>query len=167
MGPIPLFSVARVRQTVRFVQGLTYWALRPRSLPPSLLMRYRSALLHDLSALGRLQEFGIRGRATGEGSPFAMLVVEGVGEVLVVLRVDVPTSARLVSGLPEDLSSASGIYLRLSDPWLLPVGIGDSGSRRLDALSAVLRMRSDVARSLLTGRADWGDVFTIDGLPRG
>jgi len=147
----------RLRGFVRLVRSLTFWAVRPRILPPAVLAAHGVALLRDLSALGHLQVMGARAFAAGGGTPFVILVTETSRDVRVVVRTDVPASGRLLAVLPHDLSWASEVSLHLSDQWLVPAGVGE-GTRPLHALSAALRARPDVARKLLTWSAPWCDV---------
>lgn len=151
--------VRSLREFTRQILSLIYWVLRPGALPSGLLVAHRTALLRDLSGLGRLQAAGARARAVGVGSPFALLLAEDARELQVVLRSDGLSSGSPLPDIPRDLSWASQITFDLSDTWLLPAGVDDHPVRRLGALSAVLRARPDVARGLLAGRSPWCDVF--------
>lgn len=171
LGPSPIAIAAsptRPRDRVQLwrrrwqhVRSMAYWAVRPHDLPWSLLVRHRGALLTELSELGRLQLLGARALAVGAPSPFVLLVDEATRDLRVVLRRDAPASGSPLAVVPPDLSSASSVSLHLTDPWLVPPGIGGLLGRRLEAVSAVLRARPDVARRLLAGRAPWCDVVQL------
>ncbi len=145
----------------RQARALTYWAVRPHVLPASFLGRGRTGLLTELSELGRLQVLGSRALAVGAPSPFVLLIDQARRDLRVVLRRDVPASGSPLPALPPDLSSASGVSFYLTDPWLIPPGIGGMLGRRLEAVSAVLRARPDVGRRLLAGQAPWCDVVLL------
>lgn len=159
----PETSAHRLRHLIGYARTLTYWAMRPRVLSWALLVRYRGALLRELTELGRLQEFGARAMATGTDSPFAALVSEATRSLCVVLREDSRVSGRPLPGMPTDLSwvTETGLSLHFTDPWRIPPGIGESPERPLPALSAVLQARPDVGRGLLAGRAPWCQIVVV------
>ena len=156
-----------LRERWRSMRSLTYWAMRPHVLPPTLLVRHRSALLRDLSELGRLQLMGTRAHASGAGFPFVVLIAEGAHDLRIVLCADAPTSGRQLASIPRDLSRASGVTLDLADRWLVPAGVRGSPVRRLEALSAVLRAWPAVGRRLLAGPRPWCEVIRLDPAPGG
>jgi hypothetical protein len=151
-----------MRERWRFMRSLTYWAARPHLLPSALLLRHGAALLRDLSELARLQLVGVRAAASGAGRPCVVVVDEPAGDLRVVLRRDLPASARALPALPRDVSWASGVTLDLTDPWLVPGGVRGSPPRRLEALSAVLRARPEVGRRLLAGQRPWCDFVALE-----
>lgn len=162
IAPRPAYKWAEeLRERWRYMRSLTFWAARPHLLPSSLLFRYRSALLRDLSELARLQVTGGRAQAMGAGGLFAVIVDESARDLRVVLRRDKPTAAHRLPALPGDLSWASSVTLGLTDPWLVPGGVRGSPPRKLEALSAVLRSRPDVGRRLLAGEKPWCDVVGL------
>jgi hypothetical protein len=144
-----------LRLLIGYTRSLTYWALRPHRLPPTLLVSHRGLLLKELSELARLQELGSRAMRARTESPFVLLVGEGTAELRIVLRMDVPATASPLTADPPDLSDVSAISLDLSDEWLVPTGVGDASGRRLEALSAVMQARPDVGRRLLAGWQPW------------
>jgi hypothetical protein len=146
----------------RYMRSMTYWAARPHHLPWALLVRHRGALPSELSELGRLQLMGSRAIAVGVPSPFVLLIDEATRDLRVVLRRDAPASGSLLPALPSDLSAASTVSLHLTDPFLVPPGIGGVLGRRLEAVSAVLRARPDVGRRLLAGQTPWCDVVLLE-----
>lgn len=156
-GVRPTTGRQRLRETVGSVRALAYWGVRPGALPRRLLLAHRGALLKELSELGRLQEFGARAAATGSGSPFVTLVPASSGEIRIILATDAPPGTRLAT-LADAMPAASGIMLDLSDPMLVPLGVGQFQSHRLEALSAVMRAHPDVGRRLLAGRTPWSSV---------
>jgi len=144
-----------LRLGVGYARSLTYWAVRPRRLPPTLLLAHGGQLLKELSELARLQDLGSRALHAASDSPFVLLVDEGSAELRIVLRADVPANAGPPTADPPDLSGISAISLDLSDEWLVPSGVGEARARRLDALSAVMKARPEVGRRLLAGRRPW------------
>ena len=150
------------RRRWHYVRSLTYWAIRPNDLPWALLARHRGALLKELSELGRLQQMGARALAVGAPSPFVLLVDKAARDLRVVLWRDPSASGSPLPAVPPDLSSASSVSLHLTDPWLIPPGLGGLLGRRLEAVSAVLRARPDVGRRLLAGPAPWCDVIQLE-----
>lgn len=161
-GASPETVPQRLRRITGHARALTYWAIRPRHLPWILLLAHRGALLRDLTELGRLQEFGTRAVTTGLQSPLVVLVSEATRDLRIVFSADVPRSGSAVTEVPNDLSWASSITLDLTDPWLVPLGVGERRSRPLEALSAVLRVRPDVARRLLAGQEPWCEVVLLN-----
>ena len=101
-----------------------------------------------------VQRHGEAALQTGAGSPFVVVVDESTRTLRIVLATDAPLGSR-TDRLPADLSWVSSVVLDLSDPWLVPVGVGTGRERRLEALSAVFQARPDVGRRLLSGRAAW------------
>jgi hypothetical protein len=150
------------RERWRYFRSLAHWALRPHLLPPTVLLRHRGALLRELSQLGRLQLIGARARATGVKSPYVLVVGEPGTDLRLVLRGDAPASGHPLPSLPDDLSTASGITLDLTDQWLVPLGVSGSPAHRLAACSEVLRERPAVGRGLLAGETAWFDVLALD-----
>jgi hypothetical protein len=157
----PRDRVRVLRDRWRHMRSLTYWAVRPHDLPWAFLVRYRGALLTELSELGQLQLLGARALAVGAPSPFVLLVDGANRDLRIVLRRDVSASGSPLPAVPPDLSSATGVSLHLTDPWLIPPGLGGLLGRRLEAVSALLRARPDVGRRLLAGRAPWCDVVQL------
>ena len=157
----------RLRAAVRYARALIYWAIRPSVIPSGLLMANRRTLPGDLSEVGRLQVFGAQAVAAGSGSPFVIVLDRDAGEVRITVRTELPPTAALASDLPGDLSWASSVSLQLTDPWLLPAGWEGSRPRTLEGLSTLIRVRPEVARRLLVGRARWCDVAIVgDGQVR-
>ena len=161
-GVPPTTAKQRLRETIGSVRALAYWGIRPSALPWSVLLRHRGALLKDLSELGRLQEFGARAAATGSGSPLVVLVARASGDLRITLHPNGPPHGSGLAALPDDLSWATAITLDLQDPMLVPIGVGESQPRRLEALSAVLRARPDIVRRLLAGRTPWSSVVATE-----
>lgn len=145
----------------RFMRSLSYWALRPRVLPWTLLLRRGRGLLTDLAELGRLQLMATRALRGGAPSPYALLVDERARDLRLVLRHDVPAASSPLPEVPLDVSGAKSVSLHLTDRWLVPAGIDGVIHRRLETLSAVLAHRPDVARRLLVGPAPWCDAFLV------
>lgn len=150
-----------LRLLVGRTRSLIYWAARPNVLPPALLVAHGGVLLKELSELARLQEMGRRALAGGTVSPFVVLLDKGAREIRIVLRADAPPTASPLAALPMDLSSVSDAWLDLGDQWLVPIGVGDSRARRLEALSAVMKARPDVGRRLIVGRKPWSEIALL------
>lgn len=160
-GIPPATAKQRLREVVGYLRALVYWGMRPRVLPLRLLLTQRGALLKELSELGRLQEFGARALATRSGSPLVTLIPGANGDVRIILASDAPADGRRLARLPDALPPDVGITLDLSDPMLIPLGVGQSQPRRLEALSAVMRARPDVGRTLLAGRTAWSSIVGV------
>jgi hypothetical protein len=159
-GP-PGRSGGRLRNGIRFLRSLIYWALRPAVLPWGSLLADRSALLRELSVLGRLQVMGGRAVRAGGESPFVVVLDETTCEVRLGLRGNAPIAGRPLRAIPDDLSWASGARLDLDDQWLAPVGLTAALTQPLDALSRLVRVRPDVVRGLLAGPGAWCDLLEI------
>lgn len=166
-GVPPATAKQRLREIIGSARALAYWGLRPGVLPSRLLLAHRGALLKELSELGRLQEFGARALASGSGTPFVTLLDRSDGTVRIILASDAPRDVARLPELPDPMPPASGITLDLSDPMLVPLGVGRFQSRRLEALSAVMQTRPDVGRTLLLGRTAWSNVVVADATAPG
>jgi hypothetical protein len=141
-----------LRSSIRLIQAIAYWLLRPHQLPWRELVRGGRNLLEDLAELRRLQTMGRRAMTTSGLSPFLLACDEEHGDLRIETRSEPPSAAEFI---PEDLSWARSISLKLDDRWLVPLGQSDRTHTSLAGLSGVLRRNPAVARRLVAGNEPW------------
>lgn len=149
----------RLHELARLYRALVYWALRPRLVPWSELLRGGRGLLADLGELRRLQRLGARARKLACGSPYSLLLDEGAHELRVALRTDVPAGAIALRSVPVDLAWAQSIRLDLTDAWLAPSNDRERMRMRLETLSGMFRRHTEPGRRLIEGEAAWCDIW--------
>jgi hypothetical protein len=149
------------RRRIRVARAGAFWAARPRTLPWSLILAHGRPLLEELSRLARLQSHGARANRAGAGSPFCIRLDEATGTLSIG---DATAGTSDAGDLPSDLGWVTNVRLDLTNPWLVPPGLGAMQDRFV-ALADVFRDRPDVGRRLLRGSEPWAAVASAIAPP--